>query len=44
MVNPEQTDQLEASLRAWDAMAPSKGAQEMDAETEDALRQLGYLE
>ena len=35
---------LDSSLRAWDATAPNEGVQEMDAETEEALRQLGYLE
>ena len=42
--NREQMARLEASLDVWDAMAPSTGAQEMDVETEEALRQLGYLE
>jgi choline-sulfatase len=42
--NPALVDSLEASLQAWDAAAPNTGAQEMDAETEAALRALGYLE
>lgn len=42
--NPALTQQLESSLQAWDAAAPNTGAQEMDAETEAALRALGYLE
>ena len=44
MVDAEKTEQLEQSLRAWDATAPSEGAQEIDAATQEALRQLGYLE
>ena len=51
-VNDEQTEvndeeksvRLRAALDAWDAVAPSTGAGAMDAETEQALRQLGYLE
>jgi hypothetical protein len=35
---------MRAALDAWDAAAPQAGSREMDAETEEALRQLGYLE
>jgi arylsulfatase A-like enzyme len=42
--NPDLTSSLEASLQAWDATAPNTGAKELDAETEAALRALGYLE
>jgi len=42
--DPEKVIQLKAALDAWDAAAPNEGASEMDAETEEALRQLGYLD
>ncbi|MEC9389845.1 MAG: sulfatase [Myxococcota bacterium] len=40
----EKAGRLRSALDAWDAAAPSEGAGEMDAATEEALRQLGYLE
>ena len=42
--NTERLVELENSLQAWDLAASNEGAQEMDPETEEALRQLGYLE
>ena len=44
VAEPEKTEELLKSLAAWDAVAPSVGAAELDPETEEALRQLGYLE
>lgn len=43
-VDQALSSRLMASLEAWDAAAPSTSAKEMDAETEAALRALGYLE
>ena len=40
----EKAVRMRAALDAWDAAAPQAGSREMDAETEEALRQLGYLE
>ena len=42
--DPAQAVQLKAALDAWDASAPKLGEVTMDAETEDALRKLGYLD
>ena len=44
IVNAEKAVKLKSALDAWDAAAPSEGAGEMDEATEEALRQLGYLE
>lgn len=40
----ERTARLRASLDAWDAAAPGFRSVEMEEETENALRALGYLE
>jgi hypothetical protein len=40
----EKAVRMRAALDAWDAAAPQAGSRKMDAETEEALRQLGYLE
>jgi hypothetical protein len=42
--DPDKVVELKAALDVWDASAPKLGEVTMDAETEDALRQLGYLD
>lgn len=42
--DPDKVVELKAALDVWDASAPKLGEVTMDAETEEALRQLGYLD